>query len=54
MVCILVDWDKHYVSDEQKMSLAINLAMENVRRSTGGPFGGRFSMHSRAKFFPSE
>ncbi len=35
-----VDWDKQYVSDEEKMSLAIKLAMENVRQSTGGPFGG--------------
>jgi tRNA(Arg) A34 adenosine deaminase TadA len=34
-----VDWNKLYVSDEEKMSLAIKLAVENVRRSTGGPFG---------------
>ena len=35
-----VDEDKQYASDEEKMSLAIMLAMENVRQSTGGPFGG--------------
>jgi tRNA(Arg) A34 adenosine deaminase TadA len=34
-----VDWDKQYSSDEEKMSLAINLALENVLQSTGGPFG---------------
>lgn len=34
-----VDWEKLYSSDEEKMSLAINLALENVARETGGPFG---------------
>jgi tRNA(Arg) A34 adenosine deaminase TadA len=34
-----VDWEKQYVTDEDKMSLAVNLAIENVRQSTGGPFG---------------
>ncbi len=34
-----VDWDKNYTSDKEKMSLAIGLAMENVLRTTGGPFG---------------
>ena len=28
-----------YSSDEEKMRLAIDLARENVRRDTGGPFG---------------
>lgn len=31
--------DKRYTSDEEKMSLAIKLATENVLQSTGGPFG---------------
>lgn len=34
-----VEWEKSYATDEDKMSLAVNLAVENVRRSTGGPFG---------------
>lgn len=34
-----VEWDKRFASDEEKMSLAVNLAMENVRQMTGGPFG---------------
>jgi tRNA(Arg) A34 adenosine deaminase TadA len=34
-----VDWDKNYSTDEEKMTLAINLAIENVLQNTGGPFG---------------
>lgn len=34
-----VEWEKSYSTDEEKMSLAIDLALENVRRETGGPFG---------------
>jgi tRNA(Arg) A34 adenosine deaminase TadA len=34
-----VDWEKRYQSDEEKMTLAIDLSAENVRRQTGGPFG---------------
>ena len=34
-----VEWDKRFISDEEKMSLAIDLAVENVRQATGGPFG---------------
>lgn len=34
-----VDWGRQYASDEEKISLAINLAVENVLQSTGGPFG---------------
>ncbi len=42
-----VDWDKQYIGDEEKMALAINLAVENVNQSTGGPFGGAiFDCHS--------
>jgi tRNA(Arg) A34 adenosine deaminase TadA len=35
----LVDCDQRYASDEEKMSLAINLALKNVLQSKGGPFG---------------
>ena len=42
-----VDSDKQYSSDEEKMALAINLAIENVLQSTGGPFGAAiFDCHS--------
>lgn len=34
-----VAWDRVYPGDEQRMSLAVGLARENVRRDTGGPFG---------------
>ena len=35
----LVDSGRAYVSDEEKMRLAIEAAGENDRRKTGGPFG---------------
>jgi tRNA(Arg) A34 adenosine deaminase TadA len=35
----LVDWDRRYTSDEERMRLAIDLSRENVVRGTGGPFG---------------
>ncbi len=38
-VRIFVEWDKNYLTDEEKMTLAVNLSIENVRRQTGGPFG---------------
>lgn len=34
----LIDWHQPLHSDEEKMSLAIQLANENVRHKTGGPF----------------
>ena len=34
-----VNWDKTYVSDEEKISFAIDAARENVLRASGGPFG---------------
>ena len=34
-----VDWNGVSPTDEAKMRVAIELAMENVRRQTGGPFG---------------
>ena len=35
----LVDWDRSYRSDDEKMRLAISVARNNVERGTGGPFG---------------
>src|SRR3954471_4410342 len=35
----VVDWDRAYQSDEEKMRLAISVSRENVERETGGPFG---------------
>jgi tRNA(Arg) A34 adenosine deaminase TadA len=35
----LVDWDKVYSTDEDRMRLAIAVARANVERGTGGPFG---------------
>lgn len=35
----LVQWDRNYDSDEERMRLAIELARANVERGTGGPFG---------------
>lgn len=34
-----VQWDRAYATDEDRMSLAIDLAKQNVLRGTGGPFG---------------
>lgn len=34
-----VDWNRAYRSDDEKMTLAIRVARENVERGTGGPFG---------------
>jgi tRNA(Arg) A34 adenosine deaminase TadA len=35
----LVDWDREYQGDRERMRLAIAVARANVERSTGGPFG---------------
>jgi tRNA(Arg) A34 adenosine deaminase TadA len=35
----VVDWDRRYESDEERMRLAIAVSRENVVRGTGGPFG---------------
>ncbi len=35
----LVDWEKVYASDDEKMRLAIAVSRANVERETGGPFG---------------
>jgi tRNA(Arg) A34 adenosine deaminase TadA len=34
-----VNWDRSYREAEDRMKLVIDLARENVMRSTGGPFG---------------
>lgn len=35
----VVDWDKHYTSDLERMRLAIDVSRANVDRGDGGPFG---------------
>lgn len=35
----VVNWDKTYHSDEEKMALAVELSKQNVLRGSGGPFG---------------
>jgi tRNA(Arg) A34 adenosine deaminase TadA len=35
----VVDWDRAYRSDDEKMRVAIAVSRENVDRGTGGPFG---------------
>jgi tRNA(Arg) A34 adenosine deaminase TadA len=35
----VVDWNRTYGRDEDRMALAVRLAGENVDRGTGGPFG---------------
>ena len=35
----VVDWNRGYASDEDRMRLAIDVSRENVERGTGGPFG---------------
>jgi tRNA(Arg) A34 adenosine deaminase TadA len=35
----VVDFTRRYLSDEEKMRLAIAVSRENVERGTGGPFG---------------
>jgi tRNA(Arg) A34 adenosine deaminase TadA len=38
-VASVVDWERPYTTDTEKMRLAIRLSRENVERGTGGPFG---------------
>ena len=38
-VSSVVDWEKQYVSDEDRMRVAIDVSRANVERATGGPFG---------------
>lgn len=35
----IVNWQRGYATDEDRMRLAIAVARENVTRETGGPFG---------------
>jgi tRNA(Arg) A34 adenosine deaminase TadA len=35
----IVDWERRYHGDEERMRLAISMSRENVERDTGGPFG---------------
>jgi len=35
----VVNWNRRYSSDDERMRLAIDVARENVNRETGGPFG---------------
>jgi len=35
----VIDWDRAYRSDDEKMRVAIAVSRENVDRGTGGPFG---------------
>ena len=35
----VVDWDKSYGSDQERMRLAIAVSRANVENTTGGPFG---------------
>jgi tRNA(Arg) A34 adenosine deaminase TadA len=35
----VVDWERSYTTDDERMRLAIALARENVTQRTGGPFG---------------
>lgn len=35
----VVDWERTYATDVDRMRLAIALSRENVQRRTGGPFG---------------
>ena len=46
-VAELVDHDKTYVTDREKMQLAIDVSRANVERGTGGPFGAAiYEMHT--------
>ena len=38
-VADIVDWDRTYATDPDRMQLAIAMSRENVERETGGPFG---------------
>jgi tRNA(Arg) A34 adenosine deaminase TadA len=42
----VVDWNRTYGRDEDRMALAVRLAGENVDRGTGGPFGAAIFQRS--------
>ncbi len=35
----VVEWDRTYATDAERMRLAISISRENVERESGGPFG---------------
>ena len=35
----VVDWDRRYTTDHERMRLAITVSRANVERTSGGPFG---------------
>ena len=35
----VVDWERSYATDDERIDLAIALSRANVREGTGGPFG---------------
>lgn len=35
----IVDWNRHYASDQDRMRLAIDVSRVNVEQGSGGPFG---------------
>jgi tRNA(Arg) A34 adenosine deaminase TadA len=35
----VVNWNRRYTTDEERIRLAVAVARENVERETGGPFG---------------
>ncbi len=35
----VVDWNRSFGADDERMRLAIDLSRENVKRGSGGPFG---------------
>jgi tRNA(Arg) A34 adenosine deaminase TadA len=45
----VVDWERPYRTDEEKMRLAIALSRENVVRGTGGPFGAAIVEHDTGR-----
>jgi tRNA(Arg) A34 adenosine deaminase TadA len=42
----VVDWNRIYATDEERMRLAIAVSRENVERETGGPFGAAIFQRS--------
>lgn len=45
----VVPWDAAYSTDETRMRLAIDLALQNVQRRTGGPFGAAIFEHTTGR-----
>jgi tRNA(Arg) A34 adenosine deaminase TadA len=45
----VVDWERPYETDDDRMRLAIALARENVARGTGGPFGATITEHDTGR-----